>query len=79
MDSKMENATHRFREAPPVPQLIQESQIKSKTVVSWGSHKKKKRALFIPWKTFLTFVFYLNVYCIEYTFIVYILLHIKKH
>ena len=28
---------------------------------------------------FLTFVFYLNLYCIEYTFRIYILLHIRKH
>ena len=28
---------------------------------------------------FLTFVFYLNVYCIEYASRIYILLHIKKY
>ena len=28
---------------------------------------------------FLTFVSYVNIYCIEYTFRIYILLHFKKH
>ena len=42
----MGNTTQRFRETPPVPQLIQESQIKSKTAISWGSHKKKKEGIF---------------------------------
>ena len=35
--------------------------------------------LFWPKGIFLTFIFYLNVYCIKYTFRIYILLHIKKH
>ena len=37
----MENPTHSFRETNLVLQLIQESQIKSKTVMSWSSRKKK--------------------------------------
>ena len=41
-ESKMENPTHSFREANLVLQLIYESQIKSKTVMSWSSRKKKK-------------------------------------
>ena len=41
-ESKMENPTHCFRETNLVLQLIQESQIKSKTVMSWSSLKKKE-------------------------------------
>ena len=47
--------------------------------------ERKKRVFFVPFfffcpkGIFLTFVFYLNVECIEYTFRIYILLHIKKH
>ena len=47
---------------------MQESQIESKTVMSWSS-RKKKRAIFVPLilttGIILTFVFYFNVYCIE--------------
>ena len=38
-ESKMENLTPNFREAKLVLQLIQESQIRSKTVISWSSRK----------------------------------------
>ena len=41
-ESKTENPTHCFREKNLVLQLIQESQIKSKTVMSWSSLKKKE-------------------------------------
>ena len=47
------------------------------------ARERKTRAflyhLFCPKKILLTFVFYLNVRCIECTFRIYILLHIKKH
>ena len=45
--SKMKNPTHSFRETNLLLQLIQESQIKSKTVMNWSS-QKKKRAFFVP-------------------------------
>ena len=38
----MENSTHTFREMNFVFQLIQESQVKSKAVMSWSSQKKKE-------------------------------------
>ena len=45
--------------------------------------KEKKRAFFVllilSKGNFLRIVFYLNVECIEYTFRIYTLLHIKKH
>ena len=41
-ESKMGNPTHSFREMNLVLQLIYESQIKSKTVMSWISRKKKE-------------------------------------
>ena len=43
----MENPTHSFTETNLVLQLIEESQIKSKTVMSWCSRKKKK-GIFVP-------------------------------
>ena len=82
-DSKMENPTHGFRDTNPILQLIWESQIKSKTVVSWSSQTKKEgifcTVYFVRRKFFLTFVFYRNVYWIKYTFRIHILVHIKKH
>ena len=46
-ESKMENPTHSFRETNRVLQLIQESQIKSKTVMSWSSQNKKEFIFYI--------------------------------
>ena len=46
-ESKMENPRHSFRETILALQLIYESQIKGKTVMSWSS-RKKKRAFFVP-------------------------------
>ena len=43
----MENPIHSFQERNLVLQLIQESQIKSKTVVIWSSPKKKE-GFFVP-------------------------------
>ena len=42
MESKMGNPKHSFRETDLVLQLIEESQIKSKTVMSWSLRKKKE-------------------------------------
>ena len=50
--------------------------------MSWSSQKKKEGIfgnVYLFEEIFLTFVFYLNVECIEYTFRIHILLHIKKH
>ena len=82
----MENPAHRFRKTNLELQLIYESQTKTKTVMSWSSRKKSKGifVFFLPFILsegiffFSTFVFYFNVQCIEYTFKIYILLHIKK-
>ena len=41
-ESKMENPTQSFRETNLVLQVIQELQMKSKTVMSWSSQKKKR-------------------------------------
>ena len=38
----MKNPTHSFSEINHALQLIQESEIKSKTVMSWSSRKKKE-------------------------------------
>ena len=64
-ESKIENPTYSFRETNQVLQLLQESQSKSKTVMSWSSRKKKEgifcNVYFVRGNFFLTFVFYLNV------------------
>ena len=64
-ESKMENLTHSFTETKLVLQLIEKSQIKSKTVVSWSLRKKKARIFctvyFVRRNFFLTFVFYFDV------------------
>ena len=50
--------------------------------MSWRSRKKKEGiflyCLFCPKEIFLTFIFYLNVQCIEYAFKIYIVLHSRK-
>ena len=51
-------------------------------MMRWSLRKKRGHflyRLFCPKKTFPTFVFYLNVYYIEYAFRIFILLYIKKH
>ena len=74
----MENPTHTFRETNFLLQFIEESQIKSKIVMSWSSHKKKEGILcniyFLQRKFFNICV--LSQYT-EYTLRIYILLHIK--
>ena len=56
------------------------SKSKSKTMMSWSSRKKKEDIFcFCPIETFLTFVFYVNVSCIEHTFRKNILSPITKH
>ena len=54
---------HRFRETK-----FEESQIKSKTVMSWSSRKKRENIFCIVHFVRGKFVFYLNVQYIEYTF-----------
>ena len=54
---------HRFREAK-----FEESQIKSKTVMRWSSRKKRENIFCIVHFVRGKFVFYLNVWYIEYTF-----------
>ena len=65
---KIENTTNGFRDTNLVLQLIYESQIKSKTAMSWSSRKKKEGhflyRLFCPKAIFLRFVFYINIYIV---------------
>ena len=42
-ESKMKNLTHSFTETKLMLQIIEKSEIKSKTAVSWRSRKKKER------------------------------------
>ena len=79
---KMENPTHSFRENDLVLQLIQESQIKSKTVIKW-SLQKNKDDIFIQLILSKDFFFdnlcFISMYSVFNTFKIYILLYIKKH
>ena len=87
MERKVENHTHSFRETNLVFQLILESQIKSNTLISWSSRKKKRVffciVCFIRRKLFKHFCLYFfqmySVLNIEYTFRICILLHIERH
>ena len=77
-ESKMENPTHNLQRRTLCFSFKNcESKVKV-WWMSWSSRKKKKRAFFVP-LIFITFVFYHNVLCIEQTFWIYVLLHIKNH
>ena len=81
---KIENFTNGFRDTNLVLQLRYESQIKSKTAMSWSSRKKKKRAFFVPFvlsegNFFKICVLYQYIHSVLNTLSIYILLHIKKH
>ena len=83
MESKMKNPTHSFREMNLVLQLIQELQIKSKTMMIWSS-QKKKGGIFcavycVQSEFFLRFVFYFNVYSVLNTFSKYTYFHISEN
>ena len=52
----MENPTYAFRDTNLVSQLIKELRIKSKTVMSWSSRKKKK--------VFLREVYFISIYIV---------------
>ena len=78
---KMENPTYNFTETNFVLQLIQESQIKIKTLMSWRS--QKKRIFFVPFlyskcETFLANVFFL-MYSVLNAFSEYRYFYISKH
>ena len=80
---KIENTTNGFRDTNLVLQLIHESQIKSKTAMSWSS-RKKKRAFFVPFvlsegNIFKICVLYQYIHSVLNTLSIYVLLHIKKH
>ena len=63
-ESKMENPRHTFREMNIVFQLVSESWIKSKAVMSWSSRNEKEFIflwrLFCPKEIFLNICIYLN-------------------
>ena len=72
---KMENPTHAFKDTNLVLQPMQESWIKSKTVMNWLTKEKR-----VHWFCNVYFVCEGNFFniCVEYTFRIYILLHVKK-
>ena len=70
-ESKMENPIHSFRETHLVLQLTKESQIKSKSVMSWSSRKEKQGvfcSVYFAWSNFFNIcvlcqciVYWLNI------------------
>ena len=63
-ESKTEKPTHSFRETNLVPQLIKESQIKSKTVICWSARKKKEDifcTFYFVRRVFFQDLFYLSI------------------
>ena len=82
MELKLENPTHSFRENDLVLQLIQESQIKSKTVIKWSLQKNKDDIfvqLILSKDFFFFFLCFISMYIVFNTLKIYILLYIKKH
>ena len=67
-ESKIGNLTHIFTETNLVLQLIQESQIKSKTMMSWSWWKKKEGLLWTVYFVRMNFFFNIGVLsqCIVY-------------
>ena len=72
-ESKLRNPTNSFREKNLVLQLMQKSQIKSKTVMNWSSRKKKRGhslyslySHFVLSNFFLTFLFYLFTFLLVF-------------
>ena len=81
-ESKMENPTHSFRETNLALQLIQESQIKRKSVMSWSSQKKKERIFCIVYfvrRNFFLHLSFVSMYSVLNTLSEYTYLYISKN
>ena len=76
-ESKMENSTHSLRETKLVLQLTRELQIKSKTMMSWRSWKKREDNFCIIY--FVRRKFFKICALSQQIFSIYTLLQIKKH
>ena len=79
--SKMENPTHSFREKSLVVRLIWESQIKSKTMVSWSSRKKKEdifSTVHFFRREFFWHLCFISMYSVLNTLSKYTYFHISK-
>ena len=83
-ESKMKNATQRFRATNLVLQLIQESQVKRKTVMTWSS-RKKEEDIFLPFilseesfRNICVLCFMYSVLYSVHTFRIYILFTYQK-
>ena len=78
----MENPTKSFRETNLVLQLIEESQIKSKTVMSWSSRKKKegifRTVYFVRKEFFFKDLCFISMYSVLNTISHYTHFHISK-
>ena len=76
--SIMENPAHSFREINLVPQLIQESQIESKTVMSWSLQKEKEYIFCIVYfvrKKFFKHLNFISMYSVLNTLSEYFYIH----
>ena len=81
-ESKMENPTHSFRETNLALQLIQESQIKRKSVMSWSSQKKKESIFCIVYfvrRNFFLHLSFVSMYSVLNTLSEYTYLYISKN
>ena len=78
-ESKLENPLHSFWETNLVLQLIEELQIKSKTVISWSSWKKKK-AIFCIYHFFFVYrlLCFISMYNVLNTLSEYTYFYISK-
>ena len=81
-ESKMGNLTRCFRETN-FARFRSCKNFKLKVKLWWlGTRERKNEAfctIYFVQRKFLTFEFYLNVQCIEYTFGIYIFLHMNKN
>ena len=80
-EPKMENPTRSFRDKNLVLQLVWESRIKSKSVMSWSSQKKKEcifRNVYFVRKIFFKHLCFISIYIALNGLSEYIYFHISK-
>ena len=79
---KMENPTHSFRETNLVVQLIEELQMKSKTVMSWSSRKKKEGifcTVYFVYRLYRNSLCFITMYIVLNTLSEYTYFYISKN
>ena len=77
----MENRTHSFRETKLMLQLIEQSQIKSKTVMSWSLQKKEEDifcTFYFVGTNFFQHLYFISMYSVLNTLSEYTYFYISK-